>query len=446
MVKVNMKNFLKGLPPERREIFEKGWIHNYALEPEELVSQYNFGSITFADTTCRDGEQMPGVVFTPEQKLEIVHMLGDVGITLVEIGYPGVSKDEVKACKMIAENVPKAICFVMSRANKRDIDAAIEAEAKALDLFTSCSEFHVREKMGLDPETNITKYLELLDYALDHGMGIIFGMEDISRSDLDYYVRIVKTVKEAAGSRWLGTGISDTTSAFTPRSAAWFYLEAKKRFAAAGEPDISLGMHFHNDFGLASANTLAVMEVGAAAAQGTVLGIGERCGNTPIEEVLVALKVIYGYKMRGIDFEKLVELCELVSKYSGIPIPVNKPIVGLNAFRHESGIHAHGVLKNKFTYEIIPSEMLGKKSIFDIGKFSGTASVLQGVLEPQGIKPNKEQLYKITMAVKEAHEEKMRGKMKQSKEDFVKTYQDYMKAMVLPLKEVLEIAKKIMNE
>ena len=446
MVKVNMKNFLKGLPPDRREIFEKGWVHNYALEAEEIQSTYKFGAITFADTTCRDGEQMPGVVFTPEQKVEIVHLLGEVGISLVEIGYPGVSKDEIKACKMIAENAPKAICFVMSRANKRDIDAAIEAEAKALDLFTSCSEFHVREKMGLDPETNITKYMELLDYALDHDMGIIFGMEDISRADLDYYVKIVKTVKDACGARWLGTGISDTASAFTPRSAAWFYQEARKKFAEAGEPDIALGMHFHNDFGMATANTLAVMEVGAAAAQGTIMGIGERCGNTPIEEVLVALKVIYGLKLRNINFEKLVDLCELVSKYSGIPIPVNKPVIGLNAFRHESGIHAHGVLKNKFTYEIIPSEMLGKKSIFDMGKFSGTASVLQGVLEPNGINPNKEQLYKITIAVKDAHEEKMHGIMKQSKEDFVKNYQEYMKSMVLNLDEVLAIAKKVMGQ
>ena len=347
---------------------------------------------------------------------------------------------------MIAANVPKAICYVMSRANKRDIDAALRADAKVLDLFTSCSEFHIREKMGLDPESNIEKYLELLDYAMDHDLGIIFGMEDIRRADMDYYVKIIKTVKDRCGSKWMGTGISDTVSAFTPRSAAWFYLQVKKKFADIGEPDIALGMHFHNDFGMATANTLAVMEVGAAAAQGTILGIGERCGNTPIEEVLVALKVIYGLKLRGINFEKLIEACELVSKYSGIPIPVNKPIAGLNAFRHESGIHAHGVLKNKFTYEIIPSELLGRKSIFDMGKFSGTASVLEGVLKPHGIDPTKEQLYEITMKVKDAHEARMRGTMKQSKEDFVKSYQDYMKAMVLPLEEVLKIAKDVMNK
>ncbi len=441
-----MKRFLKELPPDRREIFEKGWIHNYALEAEELVNSYKFGNITFADTTCRDGEQMPGVVFTPDQKVEIVKIISEVGISLIEIGYPGVSKDEEEACKKIAQDVPKAICFVMSRANKRDIDAALRADASVLDLFTSCSEFHIREKMGLTPESNIEKYLELLDYALDHDLGIIFGMEDISRASIPYYVKIIKTVKDRARAKWLGTGISDTVSAFTPRSAAWFFLKCKEEFQKIGDPDIALGMHFHNDFGCATANTLAVLEVGGAAAQGTILGIGERCGNTPIEEVLVALKVQYGLKMRGIDYEKLMEACELVSKYSGIPIPVNKPIAGLNAFRHESGIHAHGVLKNKFTYEIIPSALLGRKSIFDMGKFSGTASVLQGVLEPNGLEPNKDQLYKITMAVKDAHEAKMHGKMKHSKEEFVKAYQDYMKAMVLPLDEVLKIAKDIMGQ
>ncbi|MHA1313089.1 MAG: LeuA family protein [Candidatus Helarchaeota archaeon] len=442
MPKVNMKRYLRSLPEDRREIFEKGWLHNYAVE---LGDQYKFAPlINFADTTCRDGEQQPGVIFTPDQKLEIVHAIADAGISLIEVGYPGVSKDEEKACKMITESAPKAMCYVMARANKNDIDAALRADARMLDLFTSCSEFHIREKMGLTPESNIEKYLEKLDYALDHDFDIVFGMEDVSRSDLDYYVKIVKAVKDRCKEHWAGTGISDTVSNFTPRSAAWFYLEAKRKFAEAGEPGISLGLHFHNDLGMATANTLACIEVGAAAAQGTILGIGERCGNTPIEEVITALKVIYGMKLR-VNFDKLVEACELVSKYAGIPIPVNKPIVGLNAFRHESGIHAHGVLKNKFTYELIPSELLGRSTIYDMGKFSGTASVLEAALKPRGISPTKEQLREITLKVKDKHEQRQKQFI-QNREDFVKQYQEYMKSMVLPLEEVIAIAKEVINK
>ncbi|MHA1269458.1 MAG: LeuA family protein [Candidatus Helarchaeota archaeon] len=440
MPKISKERFLKLLPEEYRKPYEEGWAHNYAVEIDEIKKQYKFASsITFSDTTCRDGEQQVGVVFTPEQKVEIVQMLGEVGISLVEVGYPGVSKEEERACKMITANAPKAICFVMARANKNDIDAAVRADARMLDLFTSCSEFHIREKMGLTPEENINKYLELLDYATDHGMMIVFGMEDISRSDIDYYVKIVSAVKEAAGSHWAGTGISDTTGVFNPISAKWFYRQVQDKLGG-----LALGMHFHNDHGLATANTLACLEEGAAACQGTILGLGERCGNTPLEEVVVALRTIYGIKLR-IKYDKLVELCDMVSKFAGIPIPVNKPIVGMNAFRHESGIHAHGVLANPHIYEFIPHSLLGRKSEFAFGKFSGTAVVVEEVLTPHGIKPNKEQLREIVLRIKNEQEKRESEKSK-TQEEFIQNYYNTIRRMALSLEEVLEIANEVMNK
>jgi len=441
MVKINKQRFLKNFPESYREPYEKGWAHNYAVEIEEVTKQYNFSSnINFADTTCRDGEQQVGVVFTPEQKLDIVQTIADAGITLIEVGYPGVSKEEERSCKMITENAPNALCFVMARANKNDIDAALRSDARMLDLFTSCSEYHIRTKMGLTPESNIDYYMEMLDYATDHGMGIVFGMEDISRSDTDYYVKIIKAVHERAGDKWMGTGISDTVSMFNPKTAAWFYKTVSSQLEG-----ISLGMHFHNDFGMATANTLACLEAGAPAAQGTILGIGERCGNTPIEEVIVALKVIYGMKLRQINFEKLMEACQKVSKYSGIPIHVNKPIAGMNAFRHESGIHAHGVLAHPHIYEAIPHDLLGRKSEFAFGKFSGTAVVLEEALEPLGIKPDKAQLHEIVLKVKDKQEKREAEKQK-IKDEFIQSYYDYMKRMSLTMDEILEIANKVMNK
>ncbi len=441
MVKVNKERFLKVLPESYREPYEKGWAHNYCVEIEEVTNQYNFSSnINFADTTCRDGEQQVGVVFTPEQKLEIVNTIADAGITLIEVGYPGVSKEEERSCKMITENAPNALCFVMARANKNDIDAALRSDARMLDLFTSCSEYHIRTKLGLTPDSNIEYYLEMLDYATDHGMGIVFGMEDISRSDTNYYVKIIKTVRERAGDKWMGTGISDTVGMFNPKSAAWFYKTVSSQLEG-----ISLGMHFHNDFGMAVANSLSCLEAGAPAAQGTILGIGERCGNTPIEEVIVAMRVLYGMKLRQINFEKLMEACELVSKYAGIPIPVNKPIAGMNAFRHESGIHAHGVLAHPHIYEAIPHDMLGRKSKFAFGKFSGTAVVLEEALAPHGIKPDKQQLREIVLAVKDK-QEKREAEKQQIKEKFVQEYYDYMRRMSLTEDEILKIANKVMNK
>ncbi|MHA1383854.1 MAG: LeuA family protein [Candidatus Helarchaeota archaeon] len=438
--KINLEKFLKLLPEEYRIPYQKGWIHNYAVEIDEIKKHYKFASnITITDTTCRDGEQQVGVVFTPEQKVDIVQLLGEVGIAAAEIGYPGVSKEEERACKLITENAPKTMCFVMARANKNDIDAAIRSDARMLDLFTSCSEFHIRTKLGITPEENITKYLELLDYALDHGFGIIFGMEDISRSDVDYYVKIVKAVKEACGNKWAGTGISDTVGIFNPLSAKWFFRTVQDRLEG-----MSLAMHFHNDHGLATANTLACLEEGAAAISGTILGIGERCGNTAIEEIVVALRTLYGIKLR-IKYDKLVELCDLVAKYAGIPIHVNKPIVGMNAFRHESGIHAHGVLSHPHIYEMIPHSLLNRKSEFAFGKFSGTAVVLEEVLTPHGIKPNKQQLREITLRVKDMQEQREAEKAK-IKEEFVQNYYNTIRRMALTLDEVLEVANQVMNK
>ncbi|MFX1295583.1 MAG: LeuA family protein [Promethearchaeota archaeon] len=441
MVKINIQRYLKLLEESYREPYEKGLAHIYNVEIEEITKQYNFSSnISFADTTCRDGEQQVGVVFTPEQKLDIVRTIADSGITLIEVGYPGVSKEEERSCKMITENAPSALCFVMARANKNDIDAALRSDARMVDLFTSCSEYHIRTKMGLTPESNIEMYLEALDYAIDHGLGIVFGMEDISRSSTEYYIKFVKMVHERASDKWMGTGISDTVGVFNPKSAAWFYKTVSSQLEG-----INLGMHFHNDLGLAVANTLSCLEVGAPAAQGTILGIGERCGNTPIEEVIVAMRVLYGMRIRQIKFDKLMEACEKVSKYAGIPIPVNKPIVGMNAFRHESGIHAHGVLAHPHIYEMIPHKLLGRESKFAFGKFSGTAVVLEEALAPHGIKPNKAQLREIVLKVK-YKQEKRESEKQEIKDEFVKSYYDYMQRMSLTMEEILEIADEVMNK
>jgi len=439
LVKIELDKWIKSLPPEYQEAYLNGWAHNYAIEG--TGDQYNFSStITFADTTCRDGEQQPGIVFTPEQKLDIVQTIADAGISAIEVGYPGVSSEEERACKMITENAPKALCFVMARANIQDIDAALRSDARILDLFTSCSEFHIRKKLGLTPEENIESYLKMLDYACDHDVGIILGMEDISRSNIDYYVEIVTAVRERAGKHWMSTSCTDTIGIFNPKSAPWFFKQLTSRL-----PGVSIGLHFHNDLGMATANALACLEAGAAAVQGTILGIGERCGNTAIEEVIVALRVLYGLKLRGVNFDKLMEACDKVSRYSGIPIPANKPIAGMNAFRHESGIHAHGVLANPHIYEMIPHDLLGRKSEFAFGKFSGTAVVLEEILKPMGIDPNKDQLREIVLRVK-AENEKREAEKQQEKEEFVKKYYDFIRSMTLSLDEVLKIANSVMNE
>ena len=429
-MKISKSKYLKVLPQSYAEIFEKNLIHNWTVE--ECADQFDFPAmIGITDTTLRDGEQQPGVFFTPEQKVEMAKKLAEVGIMGAEIGYPAVSEEELKSCKMIhAENIKGLLTFVMARAKKSDIDAALDADAKAVDLFTSCSEFHITQKLKLTLEENISMYMDALEYAKDHGLMIVFGREDDSRADIPYFVKLAKTALEAGA---MATGISDTTGTLTPVSTRWLIKRLKKE-------GLAVGPHFHNDLGLATANTLAALEAGSAGVNGTILGIGERAGNAPIEEVVVALRVLYGIKTR-VNLEGLFELCKMVSKYAGVPIHVNKPIVGANAFKHESGIHAHGVLAHPLTYESIPSEWLGRQSEFRYGKFSGTAVVLKEALDPLGLTPTHEQLLEIVNRVKAV--QLQRGK--EEFEKFVEEYNKMMDRMGLTLEEVTDIAKNVME-
>ncbi len=443
MTKVKMKNFIKKLPPDYAEVYEKGWLHNYNVEYHEEKGTNFPGQIIIGDQTLRDGEQQTGVLFNPEEKVEIAKIFSEMGISTVEIGFPAVSEEEIKACKMIhAENF-RFLPFVMCRARQSDIDKALEADAKAIDLFTSSSEFHIRAKLKITPEENIEMFCKAAEYARDHGLTIIMGREDCSRSHLSYLAKLIVSAKEAAGPKWAGFGISDTTGSLTPTTTIWLYQKIVQALEEAGygmKP--APGIHCHNDLGLATANTLASVEAGAQGLSGTFTGIGERAGNAPLEEVIMALETLYGIKTR-IDLEKMVEVCELISKYAGVPIPVNKPVIGANAFKHEAGIHAAGVLAHPYTYESIPSVWLGKKTIFRYGKFSGTDVILRDALKDSGLpEPNAKELLEITMAVKKEHITKGVEVFRK----FVDTYQQTMSQMGLSREEVIEIARQILKK
>ncbi|NVM31678.1 MAG: homoaconitate hydratase [Candidatus Helarchaeota archaeon] len=442
MPKLKMRKFLKKLPPSYAEVFEKGWLHNYTIEYHEATGTSFPAAVIIGDQTLRDGEQQTGVIFSPEEKVEIAKIFSEMNVTTVEIGFPAVSEEEVKACKMIhAENL-KFIPFVMSRARTSDIDKALEADAKAVDLFTSSSEFHIRSKLKLTPEENIEMYCKAAEYARDHDLTIIMGREDCSRSHLPYLAKLIVAAKEVGGNKFAGFGVSDTTGSLTPTTTIWLYKRIVKELEDAGYPGASPGIHCHNDLGLAVANTLASIEAGGRGVSGTFTGIGERAGNAALEEVIMALETLYGFKTR-INLEKMVEVCELISKYAGVPIPVNKPIIGQNVFKHEAGIHAAGVLAHPYTYEAIPHDWLGKQSIFRYGKFSGTDVILKDALKDSGLpEPDRKELLEITFAVKKVQIDKGIEIFRK----FVDTYQQTMAQMGMSREEVIDIARQILKK
>ncbi|MHA1145574.1 MAG: LeuA family protein [Candidatus Helarchaeota archaeon] len=443
MARLSMKKFLKRLPPSYAEIYEKGWIHNYTVEMHQELATKFPNMLIIGDQTLRDGEQQTGVIFSPEEKLEIAKMFAEIGIQTAEIGFPAVSEDEMKACKLIHSENLKFLPFVMCRAKQSDIDKALQCDSKAIDLFTSSSEFHIRAKLKLTLEENIEMYCKAAEYARDHDLRIIMGREDCSRSDMNYVAKLIVAAKEASGPMWASFGISDTTGSLTPATTKWFYKKFVQTIADAGygEPPAP-GIHCHNDLGLATANTLASVEAGAGGISGTFTGIGERAGNAPLEEVIMALEVLYGYNTR-IKLDKMFELCELISSYSGVPIPINKPVIGANAFTHESGIHSHGVLAHKYTYETIPSELLGRESRFRYGKFSGTEVVLKEALNESGLRePNRQELIEITLKVKKRQIEKGI----EMHRAFVKEYNRVMSQMGMSLEEVVDIAREVLKK
>ncbi|NVM53715.1 MAG: homoaconitate hydratase [Candidatus Helarchaeota archaeon] len=443
MPKLKMERFLKKLPPDYAEVFEKGWLHNYTIEYHEEMKTRFPGTVIIGDQTLRDGEQQTGVIFNPEEKVEIAKLFSEMGINTVEIGFPAVSEEEVKACKMIHAEGPKFLPFVMCRAKISDIDKALECDAKAIDLFTSSSEFHIRAKLKMTLEENIEMYRKAAEYARDHDLTIIMGREDCSRSHLPYLAKLIVAAKDAAGTKWASFGISDTTGSLTPTTTIWLYnniVQAVKDAGYGAKP--APGIHCHNDLGLATANTLASIEAGAQGISGTFTGIGERAGNAPLEEVIMALETLYGLNTK-IKLDVMVEACDLISKYAGVPIPVNKPIIGGNVFKHEAGIHAAGVLAHPYTYEAIPHAWLGKKSIFRYGKFSGTDVILKDALKDSDLpEPNRKEVLEITMAVKKAQIEKGIEIFRK----FVDTYQQTMSQMGLSVEEVIEIARGILKK
>ncbi len=367
-------------------------VHNYLMERKLVPSLPE--RILFWDETLRDGEQMPGVHFTPEEKLRIARLMDEVGIPIMDVGMPVVSKEEARAVRAIAREGLKATVLTAARAVQGDIDTSIEAEVDEVSIFIGCSDLHLKHKLKMTREQVLQKAPEMVEYARAHGLRVSFVTEDTVRADIDYAIELYNACIEAGAHRAV---VCDTVGVMTPTAMRWFIGECKLRFKP-----VQLSVHCHNDFGMGVANTLAAVEAGVEVPHTTINGIGERAGNAPFEETVVALEALYRHPT-GIKLDRLPELSALVEELSGVPVAVNKPIVGPNAFRHESGIHTDGILKHTLTYEPIQPEMVGGHRSFVFGKHTGAAAV-RDRLRAQGITLPDERVMAIVQAIKERGE------------------------------------------
>lgn len=347
------------------------------------------------DTTLRDGEQTPGVCFTGNQKLEIARKLDELGIKQIEAGFPIVSENERNCIKSITGEGLDADILALTRVLKEDIDKAIECDVDGIITFIATSPMHLKYKLHKSLDEVEEMGMKAVEYAKDHGLFVAFSAEDATRTPIEDIIRVHKNAEEHGADR---VHIADTLGCATPQSMYYICSELSKNLKKA-----HIGVHCHNDFGFAVMNSIYGLIGGAKAVSTTVNGIGERAGNAAIEEIVMALKVLYDYDM-GLNTEIIMELSKLVEKSSKIRIPENKPIVGEIVFYHESGIHVDAVLENPLTYEPFLPETIGQKRKIILGKHSGCRAIAHRLKE-LGLEADRDEIWEIVKKTKETREQ-----------------------------------------
>lgn len=350
--------------------------------------------IRFADCTLRDGEQQAGIVFDARAKVRIGRLLDEIGVYEIEAGTVASSDEDRNAISLLVQAQLNAKISVLCRGLEADIETAARLGVWGVRLSFPVSAIERTHKLkGISDDEYIQRTLALTSYARSLGMHVIFSPFDTTRADHDFLRRLALALEEEKAVDRLR--IVDTTGCALPSA-----IEAIVELVHSAAPSIPVEIHCHNDFGLACANTLAGVAAGADYVSSTIGGIGERCGNAATEEVAMALEVLNGYHT-GLDLRRFTEVATEISELSGIPIPVNKAVVGENAFRHEAGMVVAGVLKDPFTAEAYEPELVGQRREILLGKKSGLVSI-DHKLDVLGLQVADEQRSVLLDRVKEA--------------------------------------------
>ena len=351
-------------------------------------------NVEICDVTLRDGEQTPGVSFSCEEKQDIALKLDDIGVEVIEAGFPIVSPYEKHCVSVIAQMGLDARVCCLARARTGDIETALDCGVDMVSVFIATSDLHIRHKYRKPREQVLEEALGMIDLVKDHGIAVRFAAEDASRTDPVFLNEVYLRGAERGADL---LSFADTVGCLLPtdmfRIMSGLVASVKKPFCA----------HCHNDLGCAVANTVTAAEAGAFQLHTTVNGIGERAGNAALEEVLVALRMKGG--VDRYDLTHLQEISGLVEKYSGITLQKTKPVVGAHAFSHESGIHIAAILEDPQTYELFLPEMVGGQRRFILGKHTGKKA-LEHVVGSLGYSLNEKQICQVLDEVKELGESK----------------------------------------
>ena len=414
--------------------------------PRHFIENFSFpdpARIKLIDCTLRDGEQMPGVAFSPETKYEIVKAMSDIGIHGAEIGFPAVSESERQTVKLAVEGKrrgelrPDFDIVLVCRTAKADVDATVEGLEDAdvdpaevyFSTFTSGSDLHIKYKIGrvlmrqegrdeadyfdtpveFFRQANIRLLVDAVKYIRSKGVKKVqIVAEDVSRANVDYIIQLYQAGIAAGGTR---PCFADTVGCLIPEYAGYYARRLIESLGAESE----VYTHFHNDYGLATINNIAAFAQGMEVFNGSLNGLGERAGNASLQEFVAALRWLYGIEIPGFRYDQLRAISRLVERHSGVPIALNDPIIGGGVFTHESGVHTAGVLIDPRIYESVPSEAVGAETGYLYGKHSGTLIVKFALqknkdeLDRHGIEITEDLVHKVTEQVKVLREKMAEG-------------------------------------
>jgi isopropylmalate/homocitrate/citramalate synthase len=368
--------------------------------------------VSIWDETLRDGEQSPTVYLTLDEKIHLAKLMDEIGVKIIAVGYPAVSESEKRIVKTIVnEDCKHASIVGIARPRKEDIDACIDADLTEIVVFMPISPIFMKT-LKLTEQQELEQIENAILYAKDSGFKVNWVSEDGTRAQFDHLKNVFLTAIDAGAERIV---LGDTVGVLTPYSTSYLIKRIRAEVVNANKDSRCMGIHTHNDFGLAVANTITGVFEGCCYPHTCINGYGERAGNAALEEVATILERT-GINT-GIDLTKLPELSEVCERYFCKPLSQYKPIVGDYAFSHESGLHIAAILAHPLTYEPINPRMVGRRRTFYLGKFSGSQSILHALkqkIKVLDLDIPDEIIKKIVNEVKKKHEETSKEEIRKS--------------------------------